>query len=104
MKNLLFTLLTLVLGFGYLFFGIMLVSLSGPIIWGALMIVTYFIYRFFKLQEDYFYFTVCIFILYFISNGDASFIGGNILYIFFPILFLYLIPLSLREKKKKDSK
>ena len=103
MKNILFTLLTLVLGFGYLSLGIMFVSISGPIIWGALMIVTYFIYRFFKLQEDYFYFTICIFIVYFVSNGDASFIGYNILYIFIPILVLYLIPLSLRKENKKDS-
>ena len=66
--------LTILLGFSYFLFGIILISSSGPIVWGLIVVVAYLIFRFFKLQKDYFYFTICIFIIYFISKGDAYFI------------------------------
>ena len=93
--------LTLVLSFGYFFFGIILVSSSGPIIWGFLTILAYFIFRFFKLQEEYFYFTISIFIIYFISKGDDYFIGSNFHFIFVGILLPYIIILLARTKNKK---
>ena len=81
--------LALILGFGYCYIGIILVMATGPIIWGIMMVLAYFIYRFFKLQEDFFYFTFWIFIVSFGSNGDVYSIGANLPYIALAILLFY---------------
>jgi len=81
--------LALILGFGYFYIGIILVMSTGPIIWGIMTVLAYFIYRFFRLQEDFFYFTFWIFIVSFGSNGDVYSIGANLPYIALAILVFY---------------
>ena len=93
--------LALILGFGYFSIGIILVMSTGPIIWGIMTVLAYFIYRFFRLQEDFFYFTFWIFIVSFGSNGDVYSIGANLPYIALAILLFYSLLYISDIKKTK---